>query len=81
MRIQQALVEKQRNHRASPDFRQRFVGALIGLLIARFNVLPLINVSPFWQQAIQGIVILAAVLTSVLVKRNNQRLALRRRAI
>ena len=45
------------------------------------NALPLINVSPFWQQAIQGVVILAAVLTNVLVKRNNQRLALRRRAI
>jgi len=45
------------------------------------NALPLINVSPFWQQAIQGIVILAAVLSSVLVKRNSQRLALRRRAI
>jgi rhamnose transport system permease protein len=45
------------------------------------NALPLIDVSPFWQQAIQGIVILAAVLTNVLVKRNSQRLALRRRAI
>ena len=45
------------------------------------NALPLIDVSPFWQQAIQGVVILAAVLTNVLVKRNSQRLALRRRAI
>jgi rhamnose transport system permease protein len=51
---------------------------LLGILN---NALPLINVSPFWQQAIQGIVILAAVLTNVLVKRNNQRFALRRRAI
>jgi rhamnose transport system permease protein len=41
------------------------------------NALPLIDVSPFWQQAIQGVVILAAVLTNVLVKRNSQRLALR----
>jgi rhamnose transport system permease protein len=45
------------------------------------NALPLINVSPFWQQAIQGLVILAAVLTNVLVKRNNQARALRKRAI
>ena len=51
---------------------------LLGILN---NALPLINVSPFWQQAIQGFVILAAVLTNVIVKRNNQRFALRRRAI
>jgi rhamnose transport system permease protein len=51
---------------------------LLGILN---NALPLIQVSPFWQQAIQGAVILAAVLTNVLVKRHNQRSALRRRAI
>ncbi|GHU27880.1 hypothetical protein FACS1894164_20180 [Spirochaetia bacterium] len=41
--------------------------------------LPLINVSPFWQQAIQGIVILAAILTNVFIKRNNDKSSLRRR--
>ncbi len=51
---------------------------LLGILN---NALPLIQVSPFWQLGIQGAVILAAVLTNVLVKRSNQRLALRRRAI
>jgi rhamnose transport system permease protein len=51
---------------------------LLGMLN---NALPLIDVSPFWQQFIQGVVILAAVLTNVAVKRNNQRTALRRRAI
>lgn len=51
---------------------------LLGMLN---NALPLIDVSPFWQQFIQGIVILAAVLTNVAVKRNNQRYALRKRAI
>ncbi|HET6412740.1 MAG TPA: ABC transporter permease [Anaeromyxobacter sp.] len=51
---------------------------LLGILN---NALPLIKVSPFWQQAIQGGVILAAVLTNVLVKRNNQLFALRTRAI
>lgn len=51
---------------------------LLGMLN---NALPLIDVSPFWQQFIQGVVILAAVLTNVAVKRNNQRLALRKRAI
>lgn len=51
---------------------------LLGILN---NALPLVKVSPFWQMAIQGAVILAAVLTNVLVKRNNQRFALRRRVI
>jgi rhamnose transport system permease protein len=45
------------------------------------NALPLINVSPFWQQAIQGVVILSAVIINVLVKRNSQRYTLRKRAI
>jgi rhamnose transport system permease protein len=58
-------------------------GLILGTILFGMlnNALPLINVSPFWQMAIQGIVILAAVLTNVLVKRNSQRLALRRRAI
>jgi rhamnose transport system permease protein len=58
-------------------------GLLLGTILLGIlnNALPLINVSPFWQQFIQGIVILAAVLTNVAVKRNNQRLALRKRAI
>ena len=58
-------------------------GLLLGTILLGIlnNALPLINVSPFWQQFIQGIVILAAVLINVAVKRNNQRLALRKRAI
>jgi rhamnose transport system permease protein len=38
---------------------------LLGILN---NALPLINVSPFWQNAIQGIVILAAVLINTVIK-------------
>jgi rhamnose transport system permease protein len=58
-------------------------GLLLGTILLGIlnNALPLVNVSQFWQQAIQGFVILAAVLTNVIVKRNNQRFALRRRAI
>lgn len=51
---------------------------LLGMLN---NALPLVDVSPFWQQFIQGIVIMAAILVNVLVKRNSQRVALRKRAI
>lgn len=63
------------------------VGKLSGLVLGTImfgilaNALPLINVSPFWQQGIQGAVVLAAVLTNVMVRRNTQRNALRRRAI
>lgn len=51
---------------------------LLGMLN---NALPLVDVSPFWQQLIQGLVILAAILVNVLVKRNAQRGVLRKRAI
>jgi rhamnose transport system permease protein len=58
-------------------------GLILGTILLGIlnNALPLIDVSPFWQQAIQGSVILAAVLTNVLFKRNNQQRALHRRAI
>ena len=61
----------------------RVSGLILGTILFGIlnNALPLIHISPFWQQAIQGFVILAAVLTNVLVKRNSQRFALRRRAI
>jgi rhamnose transport system permease protein len=63
--------------------RGKVSGLVLGTILLGIlnNALPLIDVSPFWQLAIQGGVILAAVLTNVLVTRNNQRLALRRRAI
>jgi rhamnose transport system permease protein len=62
-------------------------GKVLGLVLGTIlfgilnNALPLAKVSPFWQQAIQGFVILAAVLLNVLVRRNSQRYSLRRRAI
>jgi rhamnose transport system permease protein len=63
--------------------RGRILGLLLGVILFGIlaNALPLINVSSFWQQAIQGIVILAAIITNVLIKRNNDRMALRRRVI
>ncbi|MFP4303190.1 MAG: ABC transporter permease, partial [Spirochaetaceae bacterium] len=63
------------------------VGKLSGLILGTImfgilaNALPLVNVSPFWQQGIQGAVVLAAVLTNVMVRRNTRRNELRRRAI
>jgi len=58
-------------------------GLLMGTLLLGIlnNALPLINVSPFWQNAIQGIVILTAVIMNALIKRNVDANNLRRRKI
>ncbi|MCX7026089.1 MAG: ABC transporter permease [Spirochaetes bacterium] len=63
--------------------RGKVSGILLGSILFGIlaNALPLINVSPFWQQAIQGVVILLAVISNILIKRGNDRAALRRRAI
>jgi len=58
-------------------------GLLVGVLLLGIlnNALPLINVSPFWQNAIQGVIILAAILMNALVKRRATKENLRRRKI
>lgn len=63
------------------------VGKISGIILGSIfigmlnNALPLLNVSPFWQTAIQGAVILIAVLMNVVVKRNVDRNHLLRRNI
>ncbi|KMK75358.1 branched-chain amino acid ABC transporter permease [Alkalihalobacillus pseudalcaliphilus] len=52
--------------------------ALLGILN---NALPLIGVSPFWQMAIQGSIIIGAVLINALVKRGVERNNLLKRRI
>jgi rhamnose transport system permease protein len=63
--------------------RGKVAGLILGVILFGIlaNALPMVNVSPFWQQAIQGFVILAAVITNVVIKRNNDRASLRRRHI
>ncbi|MDR1505888.1 MAG: ABC transporter permease [Treponema sp.] len=63
--------------------RGKVAGLVLGVILFGIlaNALPLINVSPFWQQAIQGFVILAAVITNVMIKRNNDQANLRHRRI
>ncbi|MDR1898624.1 MAG: ABC transporter permease [Treponema sp.] len=63
--------------------RGKVLGLVLGVILFGIlaNALPLVKVSPFWQQAIQGFVILAAIITNVLIKRNNDRAVLRRRVI
>ena len=63
--------------------RGSVAGLVLGVILFGIlaNALPLIHVSPFWQQAIQGFVILGAIITNILIKRNNDRANLRRRVI
>jgi rhamnose transport system permease protein len=53
----------------------KVTGAVIGSLLLGMlnNSLPLINVSPFWQQAIHGCIILVAIIVNTLVKRSVDR--------
>lgn len=58
-------------------------GIILGSLLLGIlnNALPLIRVSPFWQQAIQGLIILAAILANTFVKRSMDWKNLQRRKI
>lgn len=58
-------------------------GVLLGAILLGIikNALTLIDVSPFWQMAIQGFVILVAIVTNTLVDRRNERRALERRRL
>ena len=59
------------------------VGVLFGALTMAVigKALPLIGISQFWQQAIKGVIILAAIIINVLAQRTMQRNALREREI
>lgn len=63
------------------------VGKISGIILGSIllgilnNALPMINVSPFWQNFIQGSIILIAVLVNALVKRGIDRNNLMRRKI
>jgi rhamnose transport system permease protein len=55
-----------------------FLGALIiGILN---NILPLIQVSTYWQMAIRGAIIIISVIINALTQRNIQKRSLRKRA-
>jgi rhamnose transport system permease protein len=58
-------------------------GLILGVVLFAIlqNALPIINISPFWQQCIQGVVILAAIITNVVIKRRNDKAALHARAL
>ena len=63
--------------------RGNVLGLLLGVLLFGMlaNALPLVHVSPFWQEAIRGFVILFAIIINILVKRYNDQANLRRRII
>ena len=61
----------------------KVIGVFLGTLLLGTlnNALPMINMSVFWQNAIQGAIILTAIIVNTLVKRNVDRSNLQRRAI
>jgi len=58
-------------------------GILMGTLLLGIlnNAMPLVNVSPFWQTFIQGLIILIAVIINALVKRRAVRRTMQKRNI
>jgi len=61
-------------------------GTIIGVVLGAFfmgivyNALTMINVSPFWQMAIQGFIILFAIIINTVMDKRNQQLMLRKRS-
>src|SRR4030065_2830860 len=61
-------------------------GTIIGVVLGSFfmgivyNALTMINVSPFWQMAIQGFIILCAIIINTVMDKRNQQLMLRKRS-
>lgn len=58
-------------------------GAILGAVLFGMlnNALPLLQISPFWQEAIRGLIILASIIINALVSRRSAHKALERRAI
>jgi rhamnose transport system permease protein len=56
-------------------------GAVLGAVLLGMlnNALPLLRVSPFWQEAIRGGIILVSILTNVMISRRATKKALERR--
>jgi rhamnose transport system permease protein len=61
-------------------------GTVIGVVLGAFFIgivydsLTMINVSPFWQMAIQGFIILFAIIINTIMDKRNQQLLLRKRS-
>lgn len=58
-------------------------GAILGAILLGMlnNALPLLRISPFWQEAIRGLIILFSIIVNALVSERSARKALERRAI
>lgn len=58
------------------------IGVVLGALFIGivYNALTMINVSPFWQMAIQGFIILFAITINTVIDKRNQQLMLRKRS-
>ena len=61
----------------------RVPGVLLGAVLLGMlnNAMPLLKISPFWQEAIRGLIILLSIIANTLIRRNVEMKALRRRNI
>jgi rhamnose transport system permease protein len=61
--------------------RGKVLGTLLGAILLGIlnNALPLLRVSPFWQEAIRGTIILASIIANVIISRRIMNKALERR--
>lgn len=61
----------------------KFYGVLLGALLLGVlnNALPLLKVSPFWQEAIRGLIILVSIVVNVIISRRVANKALERRSV
>jgi rhamnose transport system permease protein len=61
----------------------KYYGVLLGAVLLGIlnNALPLLKVSPFWQEAIRGAIILISIIANVLIARRIAAKSLERRAI
>ncbi len=58
-------------------------GAVLGAILFGIlsNSLPLLQISPFWQEGIRGTIILLSVIANVLISRRSEKIALERRNV
>ncbi len=58
-------------------------GAVLGAILFGIlsNALPLLQISPFWQEGIRGTIILLSIIANVLISRRSAKIALERRAV
>ncbi|MDR2386547.1 MAG: ABC transporter permease [Deltaproteobacteria bacterium] len=61
----------------------KVIGAALGAILLGIlnNALPLLRISPFWQEAIRGLIVLVSIIANVIISLNVTKRSLERRAL